>query len=141
MTCHDAVMPACHAIYLIFVHFLCCYVLSHKFLAVSTREIKHQYKEARGTRPRCNYRKYFACNLAKIHSHVCTGGKGSVLTLKDFSMLECTEGLAYAIHQLFFVLHQPHFSLLLSSTVPWQNQGSNGLWAALPSQPRAVLNE
>lgn len=79
MTCCDAVMPACHAIYLIFVHFLRCYVLSHKFLAVSTREIKHQYKEARGTRPRCNCRKYFACNLAKIHSHVCTGGKGSVL--------------------------------------------------------------
>lgn len=57
----------------------------------ATRKIKDQHREARGTRPRCNCRKYFACNLAKTHSHVCSGGKGTVLTLKAFRVLVCSE--------------------------------------------------
>lgn len=110
-----------------------------------TNEIKCQYREAKGTRPRWGYRKYYACNLAKIHSHVCTGGKGTVVILKAFWMLVCTEGLAYAIHQPFFMLYQVHFSLLWSSALSLSRtrapMGIVRLWAALLSQSRGVLHE
>lgn len=84
----------------------------------ATNEIKPQYREVKGSRPRCSYRKY-PCNLTKIHSHVCNEGKGTILILKVFWVLVYTEGLAYAIPQSFFMLYQAHFSApLLLGTNP-----------------------
>lgn len=124
----------------LYIFFVAMWSTTNSWL-FATREIKHQYRGARGTRPRYNCREYFACNLAKIHSHVCTGGKGTVLTLKAFKSVGMHWGSGLCHTQLFSVLHQPHFSLLLSRSVPLLNQGSSGLWAALLSQPRGVLNE